>query len=422
MLDDISWAIESVTTDGDLNAEDHTLTALVLPSVEELYTADFMSDLAIDGAESQSTPSSESWRNILNYHPDNNADMDVVSPQDSPSFSPAMSPLVFVDMPRDIHTPTTPSAEAFNENLEISLQNDTARVETISAHDLSTVGTGVEVCEPTIDVGQQSTAIKRKAPITGLRSKRTKPQPEQVIRFESESVQVRGYIQLEKEKCERLGIPYIDENSFPSGVAKWISTLDKEYERAAVSMISTAIGSSESIALFQHVVVQSRAKDLETKPAENLSLAVRVREIRLLSDRIAVIEFIRRCHVWKLYTDISSQIRSPKSGFVIATPASMNVARTRRPGNPNNVIESEITKAMLCGVAPDLEIGSPEYKKQYRFFSTLRKLGQRLALLTKTFGFGVLGLIPSQDTFENANLGFKISDETWVPFVHNMTM
>ena len=89
----------------------------------------------------------------------------------------------------------------------------------------------------------------------------------------------------------------------------------------------------------------------------------------------------------------------------------------RRAGNPKNFRDSEITKAMLCGLASEIANDSGDYQKQYRFHARLRRLGERLKLLTNLFGFGVLGLIPSQDPFESGDLSVGISDETWVLFV-----
>jgi hypothetical protein len=389
--------------------EEFLSMSLLLPAVDEsslisTVVEPLMPELAIGTLEPPNTSFSEAWPKYLE-HPFNGHDvLDVVNPQGFHPFSPAMSSPVYLDTPRE--TTWTTSTRSSHDNIDFNPEDDTASVGTSGDQGSATGSAAARDLEHTTDLVQRSESRKRKAAKTEKFSKRTKPQREQTSRYESEILQVESYIQMEKDKCERLGIPYNEQNYLPLSMAQWISALDKDDERAAVSMISTAIGSSESIALLQHIVVESRA-GRQTRPAEKLTIADRVREIRQLGGQIAFIEFLRRCHVWKLYTDISQDIHTPEIGFVIATSESMKNPRVRRAGNPKYSRESEITKAMLCGLASELDNDSPEYQRQYRYYTKLRRLGQRLEILTNKFGFGVLGLIPLQDPFESG-----ISDET----------
>jgi hypothetical protein len=366
-----------------------------------------MSELTIGTIEPQSLLPYELWRD---YHLDDHASSDVVGLHDVRPFSPVMYSPMYPDTDTPRETTRVASVVSYHDDVDFNVEGDTT-----SMNASGDQGSATANPDHTSDLVQQSNARKRKAAETDKFSKRTKPRQGQTTRHRSESLQVESYIQMEKEKCERLGIPYNEQNCLSLSMMQWISTLDKVHEQAAVSMISTAIGSPESIALLQHVVVESRAKGRPTNPAERLAITDRVREIQHLSGQIAFIEFLRRCHVWKLYTDISQDIRAPDTGFVVVTSESMT--RTRRAGNPKYSQYAEITKAMLCGLAPELETDSPEYKRQYQYASKLRTLGQRLELLTNTFGFGVLGLIPFQDHFESVDLSVQISDETYVPFI-----
>jgi hypothetical protein len=366
-----------------------------------------ISELTIGTIEPQSLLSSELWRD---YHLGDHSSSDVVGLHDFRPFSPAMSSPMYLNTDTPRETTRAASIVSYHHSVRFSPEDDTTSVNASGDQGSATCSAETKDLHHTSDLVQQSNARKRKAAEADKFSKRTKPLQRQTTRYRSESLQVESYIQMEKEKCEKLGVQYNEQNCLSPSMTQWISTLDKVDERAAVSMISTAIGSPESIALLQHIVVESRAKGRQINPAEKLAITDRVREIERLSGQIAFIEFLRRCHIWKLYTDVSQDIRTPESGFVIVT--SESIMRTRRAGNPKNSHDAEITKAMLCGLALELETDSREYKRQYRCARNLRKLGQRLEILTNTFGPGVLGLIPFQDHFESVDLSVKISDET----------
>jgi hypothetical protein len=262
---------------------------------------------------------------------------------------------------------------------------------------------------------EQLRAIERKRNCSIPKKSRRNPKTSRrQSRWERQCLQVEAYIQSEKDKCARLCIPHSEQNYLPLGVSEWISTLRKEEDRVAASIMSTAIGSAESIALLQHIVGKIRTGDAPTNPGESLELFDRVREIQRLSGQIVFIGFLRRCHVWKLYTDASHDLHSPDHGFVIVTSKSISHSGVRRAGNPRNFLASEITKAMISGMAPEVESDSEEYQRLRKYCAKLRQFGQRLEILTETFGFGVLGLISPCDTLGGEDLTVGIGDETSV--------
>jgi hypothetical protein len=284
--------------------------------------------------------------------------------------------------------------------------NSSIGAESDGDYDLATGTTWAGEQGHTADVVEQSEGVKRKASMEKNRSlKRTRAHQESLVRMSC-------YMQMEEEKCARLGISYNQQNYLHTSIVDWISVLDREKERDAVSMISIGIGSSESIAHLQHIVVESRGEGWQTNPSENLAPADRIREIQQLDGQIAYIEILRRCHIWKLYTDLSHDNRSLSCEFDIATPESITLPSMRRAGNPSHFRDSEITKAMFRGLGPEVSDDNRAYQKQYRYYTRVRRLGERLQLLTKTFGFGVLGLIPSQDASDSGDCIPKISDDT----------
>jgi hypothetical protein len=386
----------------------------VLSSVEGLDPPEFMSELALSGAEPYIAPSSaESQDHLLDFLFYGNAPTNYTGLQDFRLFSPVMSSLMFVNTHQGPQLTISDGPTSGNSYGDPDYT--IASIENSRVHDLITDSLTVQSLEQTAgDMGQQG-RNKRKAP-----SERKTVRPSKRPKRQSSLLHINSYIEIEKDKCARLGIPYSDQNSIPLILTKWISTLDKEDDRIAVCMISSALGSSESIALLQNIVFKIRAKDPGLKPADNMSPSERIREIQHLGDQIALTVLIRRCHVWKLYTDMSNGTESSNDGYFIETPDSINSGSARGPGNPNYVAGSEITKAMLYAVAPELQSGTAEYERQYRTFTKYRRLGQRLARLINVFGFGVLGLIPSQDTLGDVDLGLKITDEMCVQYVQIM--
>jgi hypothetical protein len=374
---------------------------------------DSTSTLAIGHLDLSNTTLSPSWENLANFHVDDIIPMDTPSPQDLESFSTVLPSPVVLDLP----TPGISSAESSYDNIDHNPNGDSANITTSREPEMATSSSGASDPEQRAEPVNWSNSRKRKVSATGESPKRSRPQQKQTPQNENRRLQVARYIQKEKDKCATQGVEFNDRNYLPPNVVRCINELDKDGERAAMSMIFTAIGSSETIAHLQHIICQSKSREQRIGLAGNLSRAQRFQEIQQLDGQIAFSEFLKRCHVWKLYKDTSRDFPSPESGFVIVNAESINNLQTRRSGNPNIIRASEITKSMFRELAPELEPGCQEYEKKYQYYTKLRRLGQKLDILTETFGLGFLGLIPSRDPFESIDF-----DETWVSFSRTRTL
>jgi hypothetical protein len=389
------------------------------PSVDDTFPLSMIDETSMFGLafDDLEPPLPESLSDILSYHFDD-SNLFTSNTQEWQLFSPPDTSRIMLDTPMEMAGASLigPSGGDLSDTI--------AHVDIDGDHGLVTGRAVVGEQGLTGDSVQQSDNTKRKASMARTEEslKKTRRQQEQRHRCDAEPPFFKSYVKLEEQKCLRLGIDYNQQQYLHTTVVEWISRLDKGREKDALSMISVAIGSSESIANLQHIVREGRGKAGQIKPSETLDPAARVREIQQLSGQIAFIEFLRRCHVWKLYSDLSDVNQSSSYGFDIATPESMSQQITRKAGNPNFIRTAEITKAMmLCGLAPEVARDPRTYDKQYRIYTKLRKLGERLQLLTETFGFGVLGLIPTQDVSDGGDLVVRLSDEMWVPFVCTMT-
>ncbi|PQE27956.1 hypothetical protein CJF30_00009160 [Rutstroemia sp. NJR-2017a BBW] len=85
----------------------------------------------------------------------------------------------------------------------------------------------------------------------------------------------------------------------------------------------------------------------------------------------------------------------------------------RKPGNHGRIDDAEVSRAIMKALYPDLEPDSLGYKQAYSVVSKLRKLGQRLNILTAKFGHGIPGLLPlATDILADSDL--NISDRLFL--------
>ncbi|OCL08487.1 hypothetical protein AOQ84DRAFT_293047 [Glonium stellatum] len=76
---------------------------------------------------------------------------------------------------------------------------------------------------------------------------------------------------------------------------------------------------------------------------------------------------------------------------------------------------------MIQEIHPDLQPKTAAYQTKYRSVSELRKLGKRLHALKTTFGYGILGLLPStlgSDICISDNMIQSLPEEIFNKFVH----
>ncbi len=129
-------------------------------------------------------------------------------------------------------------------------------------------------------------------------------------------------------------------------------------------------------------------------PHMNLSINMRLQVIESAEKCVAGLLLVRRLHVLQL---LEAEPCAVNSGTWINVDMCTGSTKTRRPGNPINVQESEVTKSLLQRFYPDLDPSSDEYVRVYDKLKKLRRLGRRFQMLVSTFGIGILGLLPCSD-------------------------
>ncbi|KAF1346388.1 hypothetical protein EJ07DRAFT_169903 [Lizonia empirigonia] len=106
---------------------------------------------------------------------------------------------------------------------------------------------------------------------------------------------------------------------------------------------------------------------------------------------------INLCEEEQLYNDRHSHV-------IVETPVTVGGFRVAKPGKPIFALDSSLTERLLSKIMPDSDPGSNEFKKARSKVKRLRRLAERLRLLVKRYGFGILGLLPSGASFEQMPL------------------
>ncbi|PYI36384.1 hypothetical protein BP00DRAFT_361516 [Aspergillus indologenus CBS 114.80] len=95
-------------------------------------------------------------------------------------------------------------------------------------------------------------------------------------------------------------------------------------------------------------------------------------------------------------------------------------ASPQGPGNPINLRRADITRRILQIACPDLEPSSSSYSSIRHRVTVLRRTGERLKLLHKSFGLGIFGLMHSHDSSIPSLshlLNIKINDRLFVEII-----
>jgi hypothetical protein len=237
----------------------------------------------------------------------------------------------------------------------------------------------------------------------------TKKRKSATVSFESShAVRLNDYLVLEEKRCRSLGLPFSPTETESAIRASNMSL--KESEFITLKIFYFAIGSPESFVALQEIlrVQRTTCGNKEAKTDSDLSPADRIRLIEGIGPNIAYLVLRRRCHVYQLFLDCSTGSRKRSDGFIIATAQSISRQEIPRIGNPNNIEDARITDDILKELYPGLKVNADQYKKKRRFVQNLRRLGERLDLLVKEFGYGILGLLswPDGDPFEVPSLVF----------------
>ncbi|KAF2844496.1 hypothetical protein T440DRAFT_316666 [Plenodomus tracheiphilus IPT5] len=183
--------------------------------------------------------------------------------------------------------------------------------------------------------------------------------------------------------------------------------LEKLEGRASIlaRFLYLAIGSWKTIVDFKDLCQLARSDSSVCRQLSHLSCnaAAMYGEICRLEKEEALCVLLRRYYIINL-CDEEQLYNDRHSHVIVETPVTVNGFRVAKPGNPVFALDSSLTERLLFKIMPETDPESDEFKKARSKVKRLRKLAERLRLLVKRYGFGILGLLPSGSSFEQMSL------------------
>ncbi|KAF3006091.1 hypothetical protein E8E13_011127 [Curvularia kusanoi] len=166
-----------------------------------------------------------------------------------------------------------------------------------------------------------------------------------------------------------------------------------------------AIGSWRTIVDFKDLLQLARSDSTVCRQPSLLrcNAAVMYGEICRLEKEEALCVLLRRYHIINL-CDEEQLYNDCHSHIIVETPITVGGLRVAKPGNPVFALDSSLTERLLSKIMPSTDPESGEFKKARSKVKRLRRLAERLHILVKRYGFGVLGLLPSGSSFEQMSL------------------
>ncbi|RAQ98840.1 hypothetical protein DDE82_008855 [Stemphylium lycopersici] len=278
-----------------------------------------------------------------------------------------------------------------------------------------------EIADSGVQKHCQASAKRRAPPVYGPVEKRRTPKHTSPFNLDDT---LATYLCEEAERCKRYGCAPPDQSFFTPAVKATIRDLG-EAESNTLTKIWVYIASPYSIVALRELLQNSKERQIlpEKHTPVQLSKAERFSLIQRLNKHIAYAQLLRRYHVLELFKDCGGPGTPSGTRYVLTTQSNFGMSR-RRPGNPMNLAEAEVTTRMMQEMHPEIRSNSDEYQVLYRVVRDIRKLGRRLYALETTFGGrGILGLMLGPGAAGQPGIGISdkmilsVSDSVFSSFV-----
>jgi hypothetical protein len=166
-----------------------------------------------------------------------------------------------------------------------------------------------------------------------------------------------------------------------------------------------AIGSCQSLIDFKNQLHAARdTLSISHQPiGPTSSLKERFTEICRLDNNEAFCVLSRRYHSIKL-CETEEELFFQNSQLIIDTPQTLSTVRNVPRGSPHVLKVATLTDRLLFRVRPELKDDTVEFRRCREKIKRLRKLAKILRVLTDTYGFGILALLPFGSTYSESPL------------------
>jgi hypothetical protein len=177
-----------------------------------------------------------------------------------------------------------------------------------------------------------------------------------------------------------------------------------KFQASQLRLLYFAIGSCQSLRGFKEALHLARASPgYICHPSRHaLSCAERYQTICRLDDTERLCILLRRFHIVKLFEE-ELEVLYPSNMIIVETPSSFVKRQTAEMGNPAVRRKAALTDAVLRKIKPELQEGTPEYKKCRTELKQMRRLAEMLGILTGTYGYGILALLPSKPAYSECS-------------------
>jgi hypothetical protein len=203
---------------------------------------------------------------------------------------------------------------------------------------------------------------------------------------------LEAYLIEESRKGELLGHRPLQDTFVTPTIQTAIQNLDGG-DTVTLAKILVLIASPSLISALQETLKASRTP--ESCRAINTTAALSSKErfdfIVKLDCMVSIFQLLRRYHILELFKDCASTT-TPTIGIVLTTSSDF-ASPSRRRGNPANRCIADVTVKMMQDAFPAIAPDTDTYRSKYRLMTYIRRLGQRLHILERRFGRGILGLI-----------------------------
>jgi len=209
--------------------------------------------------------------------------------------------------------------------------------------------------------------------------------------------QVARFIDTETAKCKAAGLPSPEESYYSADTQAQILDLASDQLIENARKLLLYMGSSQSVAALQAAIQSWRTQaNIESwQLSRSLSKPETFKIIEGINRDIVCLNLIRRYHVLHLFEECGGCETPSSIGYV---QFSNIINKTsRNSGNPLNIAEAKVAKAMMNEIFPHLLRGTQEYAEKATAVKNLRRLGRKFHVLTTHFGRGILALLPHHD-------------------------
>ncbi|KAH7031875.1 hypothetical protein B0J12DRAFT_681549 [Macrophomina phaseolina] len=208
---------------------------------------------------------------------------------------------------------------------------------------------------------------------------------------------------LLREELEKLNnLPYVDRRDLAALLDdSRIADLSPEYHQVTqLRLLYLAIGSPRTLTEFIEILRAARSRPNESvlTSGPNILPSDRFKEICRLDNQEVLCGLARRYHVIKLF-DAEMEALRQNGGMVLETPSTFSTRHRAQAGNPVMRQEAESTDALLLRFKPELVKETEEFERFRKKVKQLRRLAKILRILTDTYGFGILALLPYGPTY-----------------------